>query len=121
VNGDVIRMQLPARPDYILAVRLVVSAVAQRAGFDIEDIEDMKVASAEACTLLLSSGARQIDVRLTVNSGLELFFEAQGCVSGTKEQDSLSRDLLDALVDTCEMTDDGGVVKSVLMRKALPQ
>jgi serine/threonine-protein kinase RsbW len=79
VNGDVIRLQFPARPEYILAVRLAVSAVAERVGFDIEDIEDLKVASAEACTLLLSAGADTIDISLVVQSGLELLFEANTC------------------------------------------
>ena len=120
MNGDVIRLQFPARPDYILAVRLAVSAVAERVGFDIEDIEDIKVASAEACTLLLSSGARQIDLQLTVQDGLELFFAAQGdAAEAALESDSLSQYLLDALVDTCELINDGGAVKSVRLQKTL--
>ncbi len=120
MNGDVIRLQFPARPDYILAVRLAVSAVAERVGFDIEDIEDLKVASAEACTLLLSAGARQIDISLTVQSGLELLFEAQGgSPEEALESDGLSQYLLDALVDTCELNSDGGAVKSVRLQKTL--
>ena len=120
MNGDVIRLQFPARPDYILAMRLTVSAVAERVGFDIEDIEDLKVASAEACTLLLSSGAQQIDLSLTVQSGLELLFEAQGgTAQNAADSDGLSQYLLDALVDTCEIGRSGGVVDSVRLQKAL--
>lgn len=120
MNGDVIRLQFPARPEYILAVRLAVSAVAERVGFDIEDIEDIKVASAEACTLLLSAGAQQIDISLTVQSGLELLFEAQGSASEAfSESDGLSQYLLDALVDTCELKSDSGAVKSVRLQKTL--
>ena len=120
MNGDVIRFQFPARSDYLLAVRLAVSAVAERVGFDIEDIEDLKVASAEACTLLLSAGARQIDICLTVQGGLELLFEAQGSVQEPSEDsDGLSQYLLDAMVDTCEIGSDGGAVKSVRLQKKL--
>lgn len=120
MNGDVIRLQFPARPEYILAVRLAVSAVAERVGFDIEDIEDIKVASAEACTLLLSAGAKQIDISLTVQSGLELLFEAQGSAyEAFSESDGLSQYLLDALVDTCELKSDSGAVKSVRLQKTL--
>lgn len=120
MNGDVIRLQFPARPDYILAVRLAVSAVAERVGFDIEDIEDIKVASAEACTLLLSAGAEKIDISLMVQDGLELVFEAQGSIRVPSEDtESLSQYLLDALMDTCELTGDGGAVKSVRLKKTL--
>ncbi len=120
MNGDVIRLQFPARSDYLLAVRLAVSAVAERVGFDIEDIEDLKVASAEACTLLLSAGARQIDITLTVQGGLEILFEAQGSTKEISEDsDGLSQYLLNALVDTCEIASDGGAVKSVRLQKAL--
>jgi serine/threonine-protein kinase RsbW len=101
-------------------VRLAVSAVAERVGFDIEDIEDLKVASAEACTLLLSAGADTIDISLVVQSGLELLFEAQGTSSAPPaEQDGLSQYLLDALVDTCEIINEGGTM-SVRLKKAMP-
>ena len=120
MNGDVIRLQFPARPDYILAVRLAVSAVAERVGFDIEVIEDLKVASAEACTLLLSAGAQQIDLSLTVQNGLELLFEAQGSAPGrSSESDGLSQYLLDALVDKCELKSSGDAVHSVRLLKTL--
>jgi serine/threonine-protein kinase RsbW len=122
VSGDVIRLQIPARPDYILAVRLAVSAVAQRVGFDIENIEDLKVASAEACTLLLAGCPRQIDISLAIEDGLVMNFEASDFAAGavnTGKSDGMSQYLLDALVDTCEIKDDGGVVHSVRLIKTL--
>ncbi|AHM55379.1 serine-protein kinase RsbW [Peptoclostridium acidaminophilum DSM 3953] len=47
---DVISMTIPSRPEYVGVIRLTVSAIANRIGFNIEDIEDIKVAVAEACT-----------------------------------------------------------------------
>lgn len=49
-GGDQIEISLPARAEYIGAVRLFVSGVASRLGFDYDDIEDIKLAVAEACT-----------------------------------------------------------------------
>lgn len=121
MNGDVIRLQFPARPDYILAVRLAVSAIAQRIGFDIEDIEDIKVASAEACVLLLSSNPELISVSLTVDKGLILCFDASGLSQGDNagDTDSMSQYLLDALVDSCELTKIEGAVSGVRLVKKL--
>lgn len=47
---DVIELKLPAKADYVGVVRLLVSGVANRMGFPYDDIEDLKVAVAEACT-----------------------------------------------------------------------
>lgn len=120
MNGDVIRLQIPARPDYLLAVRLAVSAVAERVGFDIEDIEDLKVASAEACILLLAAGAQLIDIGLTVDCGLALDFEMTGAASeASAESDGMSQYLLDALVDECEIKSDGGIIHGIRLQKKL--
>lgn len=122
MNGDVIRLQIPARPDYIIAVRLAVSAVAQRVGFDIEDIEDLKVASAEACTSLLAGCPQMIDVKLTVDGGLKLEFEASGFsgdAAQAGEPDGMSQYLLDALVNTCEIINNGSVIHCVRLKKTL--
>lgn len=48
-NGT-IELKVPARPEYVGVVRLLISGVASREGFSYEAIEDMKVAVAEACT-----------------------------------------------------------------------
>jgi serine/threonine-protein kinase RsbW len=103
-------------------VRLAVSAVAQRIGFDIEDIEDLKVASAEACTSLLAGNPQQIDISLTVEDGLMLCFEASGFAKeagDAGESDGMSQYLLDALVDSCEIEDVGGVIQGLRLKKTL--
>lgn len=47
---DHIQMSIPAKPEYVGVVRLTVSGIANRIGFSYDDIEDMKIAVAEACT-----------------------------------------------------------------------
>ncbi|MCK0473868.1 anti-sigma B factor RsbW [Halalkalibacter sp. APA_J-10(15)] len=47
---DQITMSLPAKPEYVGVVRLTVSGIANRIGFSYDEIEDMKIAVAEACT-----------------------------------------------------------------------
>ena len=119
MNGDVIRLSFPARPDYILAVRLAVSAVAERIGFDIEDREELKVASAEACILLLAASPELIDISIAVQDGLCLEFAASGEAQSNlgDAPENLSQYLLDALVDVCEFGWDGSVIKTVRLEK----
>ncbi|MFD0589085.1 ATP-binding protein [Paenibacillus sp. GCM10027627] len=43
-------LTIPARSDHLDIVRAALYAVASKAGFSFEEIEDMKVAVTEACT-----------------------------------------------------------------------
>lgn len=56
---DSISMALPSKPEYVGVIRLTVSAIANRMGFNIEEIEDIKVAVAEACTNAIKHGLNQ--------------------------------------------------------------
>ena len=47
---DILKFSVPGKPEYVGTVRLAVSSLANCAGFDIEAIEDIKVAVSEACT-----------------------------------------------------------------------
>lgn len=46
---DTLKFEIPGRPEYLRMVRLAISSVAATAGFDVEEIDDMKNAVCEAC------------------------------------------------------------------------
>ena len=45
---DLIRLLLPGRPEYLQAIKLAVGSLAGTANFNMEAIEDIKIAVAEA-------------------------------------------------------------------------
>lgn len=47
---DIISMNIPAKPEFVGVARITASSIATRVGFDVEQIEDIKVSVAEACT-----------------------------------------------------------------------
>lgn len=47
---DYIEMKIPAKPEYVGVIRLTLSAIASRMGFTYDEIEDLKIATSEACT-----------------------------------------------------------------------
>ncbi len=47
---------LPNKPEYVSLVRLAASGIAGRMGFDVETVEDIKLAVAEACTNAIKHG-----------------------------------------------------------------
>jgi serine/threonine-protein kinase RsbW len=50
---DTLTLSVPGRAEYVSTVRLAVSSLAAKSGFDIEAIEDIKVAVSEACSNIL--------------------------------------------------------------------
>jgi len=43
-------MEISTNPDYVGIIRLATSGVANKVGFSVDEIEDIKVAVSEACT-----------------------------------------------------------------------
>ncbi len=52
-NNEQIKLTLPINAAYVSAARLTASSVANRLNFDIEEIEDIKVAVSEACAYII--------------------------------------------------------------------
>jgi serine/threonine-protein kinase RsbW len=53
-------MRIPARPEWVRVVRLATAGVAARLGFSYDEVEDLKLAVAEACNnaILHGNGGR---------------------------------------------------------------
>ncbi len=56
--SDLLKFSVPGKPEYVSMVRMAVSCIANNAGFDMEAIEDIKVAVSEACTNALCHGTQ---------------------------------------------------------------
>ena len=50
MNFETIKMEIASNPQYVSVIRLTTSGIANKIGFCLEDIEDIKVAVSEACT-----------------------------------------------------------------------
>src|SRR5215218_2774860 len=60
-------LEIPSRSEYILLARLVVSCVGQLAGFEPEDVYDLKLAVTEAATNVIrhaAVGSFQVEYRV---------------------------------------------------------
>lgn len=55
---DYVKLSIPNKPEYVSIARLTASGIANRLGFDIDDIEDIKVAIGEACTNAIKHGLK---------------------------------------------------------------
>ncbi|MGL6105695.1 anti-sigma B factor RsbW [Romboutsia sp.] len=80
MTWETIKMEIPATPDYVSIIRLTTSGIANKVGFSIEDIEDMKVAVSEACTNAIKhSNDNKVSVIYNlIENGLEIEIKDNG-------------------------------------------
>lgn len=132
-------MKIPAKPEFVGVVRLTISGVANRLGFSYDDIEDIKIAVAEACTNVVDhaysdGGTIAVSFHL-FNDRIEIVVADQGKsfdLSGLRErlgpldanqpigalkEGGLGLFLINALMDKVQYYDESGVV--LIMTKFL--
>ncbi|MEA3402707.1 MAG: ATP-binding protein [Armatimonadota bacterium] len=76
-DANTVELVLPSKPEYLLVARLATSGVGLRAGLSVDDIDDLKVAVAEACTNVISHAfddnvppeRRMINLRMSTGKG----------------------------------------------------
>ncbi len=65
---DIIKLKLPTKPEYVSLARLAASSICTNIGFDIDDIEDIKVSLGEACNnaVIHSESDKEFDVNFYI-------------------------------------------------------
>lgn len=63
-SRGIVELRIPSKAEWVAVARLAIAAVANRLNFSIEDIEDVKLAVAEACTNCIqhAEGSSQIEI-----------------------------------------------------------
>ncbi|MDD4189460.1 MAG: ATP-binding protein [Eubacteriales bacterium] len=108
-----IELALPFKAEYVSVARLTASGIAARMGFDIESVEDIKVALSEVCNKLVSAGSKSSDryvIDFIIHSSkIEILinFEDRRLAGlfGTNG-DELGISIIEALMDTFKVSTD---------------
>lgn len=101
---------------YVRVARLVTGDMAERAGFSVDELDDVRLAVDELCAILIDGDRAPLELRLQALDG-ELVIEAK--TAGPRRPagpSDLSEMLLRALVDSCEF-ETSAAATSVVMRK----
>jgi serine/threonine-protein kinase RsbW len=109
-----IELVLPADTRLVRVARLVASGVATTAGFDVEELEDLRIAVDELCAALVEGGDGS-PMALTFEIGLSgVSVRGRTPVADTSQLDieperlSLSRQILRVVVDEYEIVQAEG-------------
>lgn len=129
-NIDYIKLSIPNKAEYVSVVRLTTSAIASRMGFDIEEIEDIKVSIAEACTSTLENSLdnQNIDIEFGVfEDKLVISVKSTGGVKNIDNTEELKLDdigqaglgifIINSLMDEVETINNGEEGTEIRMTK----
>lgn len=130
---DIIKMTLPCKPDYVMVARMAISAIANKMDFDIEEIDDIKVAVGEACNNAIIHGCGEKDTydleAVLDNECLEIKvtdhgegFDVESCETPDLENPKvggLGIFIIKTLMDEVDVTSNSGKGTTVTMKKKI--
>jgi serine/threonine-protein kinase RsbW len=103
--NDTVELTIPVRSDLLILARLTAAAMAARAEFGIEDIEDLRLVVEELCLSVIGQKTTgTIHLRFTedvgvITVGCSLWGEGDSDERGEEDPDDLSLRIIEALVD----------------------
>lgn len=109
-ENECIELILPFKAEYVSVARLTVSGIASRLGFDIEAIEDIKVAVSEVCNKLVHRGSESaFQYKILFNIGVAFLNIIYSCEDKSlkclfdSEIDEMAIPIINALMDSVEL------------------
>lgn len=116
--GDVVRATVPASTAYIGVLRSFAATVASRLDFDLDHIEDLRLAVSEACAVLLPGAPPDATLHLVLavrDSGLAVELTGPASPTASLSSDSFAWTVLRALADeaTSDLLDDTLTIRLV--------
>lgn len=117
---DAVELSIPAKAELLSLARLTVAAVAARADFDFEEIEDLRLALDELCSRMLTNGDQgTLALRYEWSPGnlhVRCALGGSDPVPPAPADSDLSDRILDALVNEHGTSDEGGSVTAWLRK-----
>lgn len=120
---DEVLLRFPARPEYLRLARLAAADVGTRAGFDYEEIEDLRIAVSELCAMLSSDDGNELSLTFSVapESVTVAGSSPHRGVQLATEDLALAQALVAAVVDEHALSTDGDVATfHLIKRRGLP-
>jgi serine/threonine-protein kinase RsbW len=108
-----VNLALPADPESIAVVRAVVASVASRLALPYDAVDDLRIAAAEASTLLLSSGPEGTRLRVALQPSdadlhLTIWVEGAGAAPELSRREGLAWRVLEGLADEADVREVDG-------------
>ncbi len=121
---DIVELTIPVTADLVVLARLAAATVASRADFDVEEIEDLRLAVDELCiSVIQGSPDGRLDLQFSRDDDeIEVSCQLDGALASVpppsdESSDGLSERILDALVDEHGHNKKGGQRRAWLRKR----
>jgi serine/threonine-protein kinase RsbW len=126
--SDVVELSIPVQADLVVLARLTAATVAARAGFDVEEVEDLRLAVDELCLSVIEGAPdgrllltfTRVEDRVDVQCVLDGGALPEGAPSAAAEGDGLSALIIEALVDEHGAAIEDGQRRAWLRKRRAP-
>ena len=99
-HGQTVTLVVPAAADYVRLARLASADAGSRAGFDYEEIDDLRIAVTELCHLLIGEGTSgELALEFTTADGA-VTVAGHAAEPGAPNDNDFSETILSRVVDT---------------------
>ena len=130
--SDVLKFSIPGKPEYVQMVRLAIASIAGKANFDVDAVEDIKAAVAEACKIVFCHGFEGFSTRYEIICEIEeesMTITASDACSGhdlvksnkpcdkCPDEGNLSVAVMETLMDSVKIDIDADGNKNIIMVK----
>jgi len=126
--GDIVELTIPVRADLVVLARLTAATVASRADFDVEEIEDLRLAVDELCVSVIQGALDgRLDLQFSRDDDeieVSCRYSAASSAASTAADESLqglSARILDALVDDHGESNEGDQRRAWLRKRRARQ
>ena len=113
--SQAVSLVLPAAAEYVVVARLTASGIGSRSLPSMADLEDLKLAVAEACNLLIGLEAASLALKFDpLEDGLAVMVVGEGCkqeVPSADSEEGLPLMLMEAVVDELAVQSAAGRVE----------
>lgn len=126
IVNDKINLTFPAKGEYISLARLTTSSVASKEGFNIDDIEDLKVSIGEACNIILENTSISSEQNIVIDymvdvEALNISIKARKenglDISEINKEENFSVMIIDSLMDDVELSSEGDCMSVNILKK----
>lgn len=124
-DGEQVRLVMPATPELLRVARLTAAGLASRLGFNLDEVEDVKIAVDELCFALVGNKGREGTLTLVYQLQADsLVIEGTGEFPVQEQRattSELSALILSAVVDHHEVSDGEGSIHFRLTKRRSPR
>ena len=120
VGESELRLQVPPTVEHLRTVRLVAADAADRAGFDCDETDDLRIAVDEVCHAVLKSTEAPITVGFSTEPGLVRVTGAARREGARRplQLPRMSQLIVDAVSDDVEIVDGSAGIRFTLVKRA---